>query len=107
MVDWYIVEYLYPKSYMKFVNIMFPNLGVISVSMLTYYDIKKLYGFFDKEYIFLNLEMYGGNNWCYIITALNGYVVCQGHSSGSSREDIEGDGFMECFRILEKKLNMV
>ena len=49
MIDWYSIEYLYPSSFKKFTNIMFPNVGVLSLSTLEFYDTKKLYYFFDKE----------------------------------------------------------
>jgi hypothetical protein len=102
MIDWYIIQYLYPESYKMFVDRMFPNVGIISVSILDYYDIKKLYGFFDNEGIFLNLEMYCKDHWGFTISLHNGSPVCQGHNSGANREEIECDGFVECFRILEK-----
>ena len=48
-MDWYSIEYLYPSSFKKFTNVMFPNVGVLSLSTLEFYDTKKLYYFFDKE----------------------------------------------------------
>ena len=40
MIDWYSIEYLYPSSFKKFTNIMFPNVGVLSLSTLEFYDTK-------------------------------------------------------------------
>ena len=54
MIDWYTIEYLYPESFKRFTNTMFPNMGVLSISSLEGYDIKKLYHFFDKEGIYFN-----------------------------------------------------
>ena len=42
-MDWYIVQYLYPKAFKRFTDVMFPNVGVISLSTLEFYDVKKLY----------------------------------------------------------------
>ena len=83
MIDWYTVQYLYPKAFERFSNIMFPNVGVLSLSTLEYYDTKKLYHFFDKEGVYLTIEMYNPHQWT----------------------QTEYDGFIECFRILDKILN--
>ena len=48
-MDWYVIEYLYPISFQRFKDTMFPNVGIISLSTLGLYDTKKLYQFFDKE----------------------------------------------------------
>ena len=53
MLDWYTIKYLYPSAFTRFSEVMFPNIGVESISTLDLYDIKKLYHFFDKEGIFL------------------------------------------------------
>jgi len=53
MIDWYEIEYLYPMSLNTFSKMMFPNVGLPCLSVLCYYDIKKLYRFFDKNGIFL------------------------------------------------------
>ena len=52
-MDWYTVEYLYPDGFKKFTEKMFPYVGVVSLTTLESYDIKKLYNFFDKEGITL------------------------------------------------------
>ena len=103
-MDWYIVKFLYPHAFDKFLEIMFPNTGIVSISTLTLYDNKKLYGFFDKEGIFLIIERYNTSFWNYNISLQNG--VCFGFGSGSkkSREDVEDEGFFECFAILDKKI---
>ena len=53
MLDWYTINYLYPKSFERFSNVMFPNVGVVSLWTLEFYDTKKLYQFFDKEGVYL------------------------------------------------------
>jgi hypothetical protein len=86
---------------------MFPNTGVPSISVLDFYDIKKLYGFFDKQGIYLTIEMYTKNNWSYTIFLENEKVVLTSKESKSKREDIENDGFEECFKILDKKIKEI
>ncbi len=83
---------------------MFPNVGVLSISTITTYDLKKLYRFFDKEGIYLTLEMYNPKQWIFTISLSNGVVFGPVQSSKETREEAESDGFSECFRILEKKL---
>ncbi len=104
MLDWYSVEYLYPKAFKRFNDIMFPNVGVLSISTIGGYDLKKLYRFFDKEGIYLTVEMYNPKQWVFTISLNNGIVFVPTQSSKENREEIEKDGFFECFRILEKKL---
>lgn len=104
-MDWYIIEYLYPKSFERFKNTMFPNVGVLSLSTLNLYDSKKLYQFFDKEGIFLNTEMYNLNQWGFTISIKNGIVICPTQSSTQTREESENEGFFECFKILDKLIN--
>ena len=48
MMDWYVIEYLYPNALKEFSKTMFPNVGLPCLSILGYYDVKKLYKFFDK-----------------------------------------------------------
>jgi hypothetical protein len=103
-MEWYVIEYLYPVSYKKFIDTMFPNMGMLSVTMLTFYDIKKLYKFFDKEEIFLTLEMLNKNQWCYTISLNKGNVIGTTECSNSIRDEIEKEGFTECFKILDNKL---
>lgn len=105
-MDWYTIQYLYPESYDKFVKTMFPNIGVISVSTLLFYDTKKLYQFFDKEGIYLTIEMYNPNLWVFSISLQNGFVFGPATESKSTREEIETDGFYECFKVLDKILRV-
>lgn len=104
MIDWYCIEYLYPRAFVRFNETMFPNVGLLSISTINSYDIKKLYRFFDKEGIYLTVEMYNPKQWVYNISYNNGMVFGPEQSSKESREEIESDGFLECFRVLEKKL---
>ena len=103
-MDWYVVEYLYPDAFNRFKDVMFPNLGVISVSTLECYDVKKLYRFFDGEGVYLNVEMYNPHQWVFSISLHNGIVFGPSQESKSTREQTECDGFLECFKVLEKKL---
>ena len=86
---------------------MFPNTGVLSLSTLHVYDVKKLYQFFDKEGIYLTIEMYNPQQWVYTVSLDCGIVFGPTQESKSTREDIEFEGFLECFRVLEKKLKEV
>ena len=104
MLDWYCIEYLSPSAFKKFNELMFPNIGVLSISTLETYDIKKLYGFFDKQGIYLTLETYKPNQWVYTISLSNGVVFGPTQFSKESRIEIEKDGFFECFKLLDKKL---
>ena len=70
-MDWYTVEYLYPDGFKKFTEKMFPYVGVVSLTTLESYDIKKLYNFFDKEGIYLTIEMYNPNQWVFSISLQN------------------------------------
>lgn len=106
-MDWYIIQYLYPRAFKRFTEIMFPNVGLPCVSLLTYFDQKKLYRFFDKEGVYLNVEMYNKHQWVFTISLENGMVFGPTEESKISREDSENSGFIECFKVLEKKLAMV
>ena len=101
-MDWYMIEFLHPNALKRFTEVMFPNIGIISLSTLHDYDVKKLYQFFDKEGIFLTTEMYNPNQWVFTISLYNGIVFGPTQESKKTREDIEFEGFLECFRILEK-----
>ena len=101
-MDWYVIEYLYPTAFNKFKTIMFPNVGVLSLSTLGLYDTKKLYQFFDKEGIFLTIELYKPSQWVYNISLKNGVVFGPSQSSSPTREESESEGFLECFKMLEK-----
>lgn len=103
-MDWYTIEYLYPESFKKFTETMFPNVGVISLSTLQFYDIKKLYSFFDREGVYLIVEKYGKNSWSYTISIQNGFSFAPTQINRHSREEIEIDGFIECFKTLDKKI---
>jgi hypothetical protein len=82
---------------------MFPNTGVVSISTLVYYDVKKLYHFFDGEGVYLFVERLHKSLWNYNISLDNG--ICFGlGTSRKNREEIETDGFMDCFKILDKIL---
>ncbi len=104
MIDWYEIEYLYPMSLSTFSKMMFPNVGLPCLSVLCYYDIKKLYRFFDKNGIFLTVEMMTKNNWVYSISLNEGKIFFPCQNSKTNRELIEVEGFYECFKILENKI---
>lgn len=104
MIDWYVIEYLYPESFKRFTDTMFPNIGVPSISILQNYDIKKLYLFFDKQGVYLNVERCCPHIWLFNISLDNGMVFGSGSGTKFSREEIEEEGFIECFRLLDKKL---
>lgn len=107
MMDWYHIKKSYPKSFGRFSENMFPNVGVPCVSSLNLFDQKKLYKFFDENGVFLNIEMYNENQWAFTISLNNGFVIGNGSSSRQTREEIEKEGFKECFKILEKRLQVV
>lgn len=106
-MDWYTIEFLYPKAFDRFKQKMFPYVGVVSLSTLNFYDIKKLYQFFDKEGIYLTTEIYNPNQWVFSISMSNGIVFGPTQESKTTRDEVEFDGFTECFRILDKKLTNV
>ena len=58
MFDWYSIKFLYPFAFDKFTDSMFPNIGIESISTLEFFDVRRLYSFFDKEGIYLTIEMY-------------------------------------------------
>ena len=101
-MDWYVIEYLYPIAFQRFKDIMFPTVGVISLSTLGLYDSKKLYQFFDKEGVYLTIEMYNPHQWVFSISLANGIVFGPTQDSKTTRSEVEYDGFLECFRILDK-----
>ena len=104
-MDWYLVKYLYPFAFTRFVENFFPNIGIESLTTLELFDIKKLYHFFDKEGIYLTVEMYSKENWDFCLSLSNGINMGPSKETKKSREEIECDGFIECFRFLEKKIN--
>jgi hypothetical protein len=103
-MEWREIELLYPESFKRFVTKMFPNVGVISISTLEFFDIKKLYGFFDEEGIYLTIERYNKNQWVSTISLSNGIVFGPAKESRRTREETEQDGFTECFKVLDFKL---
>ena len=107
MMDWYYVKTYCPKSFERFVCGMFPNVGIPCVSSLNLFDNKKLYKFFDNNGVYLNIEMYNQNQWAFTISLNNGFVIGNGQTSKQTRDEIEKDGFIECFKILEKRLEVV
>jgi hypothetical protein len=107
MMDWYNIKENYPKSFEKFVNYTFPNIGLPCITSLNLFDIKKLYKFFDDNGVYLNIEMYNKNQWFFTISLKNGCVVGNGNISRQTRDEIEIDGFGGCFKMLEKKLEVV
>ena len=83
---------------------MFPNVGVVSLSTLQMYDNKKLYQFFDKQGIYLTVERLNSDQWLFSISLKNGIVYGPKQDSKPTRDEIEIDGFTECFRILDNQL---
>ncbi len=106
-MDWYNIKNNYPKSFRKFIEDTFPNIGVPCVSTLNLFDVRRLYKFFDDNGVFLNVEMYNKNHWSFTISLYNGFVIGNGSTSKNNRDEIELDGFRECFKMLEKKLEVV
>ena len=104
MFDWYSVKFLYPFAFEKFTEVMFPNIGIESLSTLEFFDIRRLYSFFDKEGIYLIIEMYNKDNWDYCLSLSNGFAFGPSKQNKTTRFEVEYDGFFECFRFLEKKL---
>lgn len=102
-MDWYEIEYLYPKGFERFKEVMFPHTGLISLTTLEFFDTKKLYHFFDKEHIYLIVEFLKPDQWIYTITT-NDIVLGPGEFQ-KTRENCELIGFNDCFKILDKKLN--
>jgi hypothetical protein len=99
-MDWYIIHHLYPLAMERFSKTMFPNVGVLSISTLTCYDIRKLYHFFDMQGIVLTVEMITKGRWVYTISIEKGAVVSSCGGLQSTRQAIEIEGFIECFNLL-------
>ncbi len=104
-MEWYIIEYLYPSAYKLFTDKMFPNIGLLSTTLLKNYDLKKLYNFFDGQGIYLNVEIILPQQWCYHISRKDNYYVKTGNKNFQTRESCEVDGFTNCFLLLDKKIN--
>lgn len=105
MMDWNKIQEQYPNGLKELNKTMFPNIGMVSISMYNHLDIKKLYNFFDKKGIFLTVEMLTKNSWVFMISLSNGVVISPQQESKPNRELSELNGFYECFKILEKKIN--
>jgi len=104
MIDWNNIKIRYPNALNVFVNVMFPNIGVPCISILKYYELKSLYRFFETQGILLNVERFTNDSWLYTITIVGGNVFLSCGEFKSTRELIEIDGFNECFKLLEKKI---
>ena len=104
MFDWYSIKFLYPFAFDRFTDSMFPNIGIESISTLEFFDVRRLYNFFDKEGIYLTIEMYNKDNWDFCLSMSNGFALGPSKQTRSNRAQTECDGFFECFRFLEKKL---
>ena len=48
--------------------------------------------------------MYSKSNWDYCISLSNGFSFGPSKETKRTREEIESDGFIECFRFLEQKI---
>jgi hypothetical protein len=106
MFNWKKIQIDYPNAYKRFCEVMFPYIGVMGLSTLYLFDTRKLYYFFDKQKIFLTIERFGPNQWVYTISLSDGRVLCPYQESRNSRDEIESDGFIECFRIMEKSYHV-
>lgn len=104
MIDWRNIEIKYPNALNVFANVMFPNIGIPCISILKYYDLKSLYRFFEKQGILLNVEMITKDSWLYTITMIDGKVFLSCDEFKTTRDLVEIDGFNECFKLLEKKI---
>lgn len=104
MIDWYVIEYLYPESFKRFIDVTFPNIGIVSISSLSFYKIKNLYTFFEKEGLHLNVEQCCPKRWLYTISVKNIIVLGPLNLKENTKEEIEIEGFVECFKILDKIL---
>jgi len=103
-MDWYKIKNSFPNALTMFVDVMFPNIGIPCISVLGCYDLKKLYRFFDKQGIYLTVEMITKDSWVYTISLEDGRVFATCKEVKNTRELIEVDGFNECFLLLEKKI---
>lgn len=103
MFNWKKIKEDYPRSYGKFVETMFPYVGVIGTSTLHLFELSKLYYFFDKHGIYLTIERIGNSQWLYTISLHNGNVICPKQQSRETRDAVEMDGFIECFKVLDNQ----
>jgi len=107
MIQWKKIKNNYPHSYKRFVEVMFPYVGVIGVSTLDVFDTKSLFFFFDKENVFLNVERMGSYQWIYTISLSDGRGSFPKQETRQTREEIEIDGFNECFKVLDRELTNI
>lgn len=105
MLNWKKIKTQYPRSYDRFVGVMFPYVGVLGLSTLYLFETKKLYYFFDKQKVYLTIERFGNHQWLYTISLGDGTVLCPKQESRKTRDEIEIDGFIECFNVLNKQLS--
>lgn len=106
MIDWYLIEYLYPESFKRFIDVTFPNIGIVSINSLSFYKTKNLYSFFEKEGLFLNVEQCCPKRWLYTISIKNMIILGPINLRENNKEEIESEGFVECFKILDKMMMM-
>jgi len=104
MIEWKKIKNSYPHSYNRFVEVMFPYVGVIGVSTLDVFDTKRLFFFFDKQNVFLNVERLGPYQWIYTISLSDGRGSFPKQETRKTRDEMEIDGFHECFRVLNGEL---
>lgn len=103
-MDWYVIEYLYPESFKKFIDTMFPNVGLVSITLLQHFEIKNLYYFFEKQGVYLTIEKCTPYFWVYNISTENGLAFGNTFSCNFTRDNIEIEAFTDCFRFLDNKL---
>ncbi len=104
MMNWKKIKREYPHSYKKFVEVMFPYVGVVGVITLNTFDVKRLFSFFDNESVFLNVERLTSYQWVYSILLKDGRGTFPKQESRSTREEVEIDGFEECFKVLNQEI---
>jgi len=103
-MDWYSVKFLYPLSFDKLIKTIYPNVGLVSIITLESYNIKQLYSFFDDEGIYLITDLISSKIWVYNISTTGNKTTGMSKNSKATRDEIEIEGFYECFNILEQKI---
>ena len=101
-MDWYELEYLFPKAFQRFKESMFPHTGLPSLNTLSSYDIKKLYHFFDKEGVYLIVERIKSTIWVYTITTND--IVNNIYYNKNIHNDIGGKMYMD-INFIENYIN--
>jgi len=104
MIDWYVIEYLYPESFKRFIETTFPNIGIVSLNCLSFYQMKNLYTFFEKEGLIIKVEQCCPKRWLYTISIKDIIILGPLNLKENTKEEIETETFMECFKILDKML---